>query len=44
MLQPSMTYLLAKLEVTLGSNGQWTHMVEMQGITDTNLTDYFVRK
>jgi hypothetical protein len=33
-----------KLEVMLGSFGQRTRVVEMQGMTDTKLTDYFVRK
>jgi hypothetical protein len=33
-----------KLEVMLGSFGQQTHAVEMQGMTDTKVTDYFVRK
>ncbi|KIK81930.1 hypothetical protein PAXRUDRAFT_154894 [Paxillus rubicundulus Ve08.2h10] len=33
-----------KLEVMLGSFGQWTRVVEMQGMEDTKLTDYFPRK
>ena len=33
-----------KLEVMLGSFGQQTHAVEMQGMKDTKLTDYFPRK
>jgi hypothetical protein len=33
-----------KLEVMLGSFGQRTHAVEMQGMMDTKVTDYFVRK
>jgi hypothetical protein len=32
------------LEVMLGSFGQRTHAAEMQSMTDTKLTDYFVRK
>ncbi|KIK76347.1 hypothetical protein PAXRUDRAFT_18282 [Paxillus rubicundulus Ve08.2h10] len=33
-----------KLEVMLGSFGQWTHAVEMQGMKDMKLTDCFSHK
>ncbi|KIK75362.1 hypothetical protein PAXRUDRAFT_19069 [Paxillus rubicundulus Ve08.2h10] len=33
-----------KLEVMLGSFGQWTRVIEMQGMEDTKLTDYFPHK
>jgi hypothetical protein len=33
-----------RLELMLGSFGQWTRAVKMQGTIDTKLTDYFVHK
>jgi hypothetical protein len=31
-----------KLEMMLGSFGQWTHAIETQGMKETKLTNYFV--